>query len=328
MTSIGIARFASQVIQIRKMDLSAVERYAYRIAMFKRLICSKFIILSVLVAFPACAPDLKVGSQTSSGSMGGAGGMDGSSSSSGGGSVSSSSGGGSVSSSSSSSVSSSSSGSSSGGPPGMLGAACALASECLSGFCADGVCCKEQCDGACVGCNQTGSPGACLSVPVGTDDCSVVGELCNEGGMCACGVAKPPVSTDCPTGWAPGPSPGTCVFSCSAPGDCAMKKIECPPGVDCIVECSGPNSCSGVDAEVECAPDHTCIVSCTGGASCQNGFRMRCSDNGPCGLKCGADMFACLGGELRCGSNACQAICSGVTKPDIDSGNSCSAQGC
>lgn len=45
MTSIGIARCASQVIQIRKLDLSAVKRYAYRAAML------------VLVAILACAPD-------------------------------------------------------------------------------------------------------------------------------------------------------------------------------------------------------------------------------------------------------------------------------
>lgn len=311
MTRIGMARFSPLVIQFRKMELFAQKLSAYRGAMFKRFISSNFIVLSVLAAVPACAPELQVGSQTSSGSMGGAGGMDGSSSSSGGGSVIAS-----------------GSGSSSGGGSGMLGAACTLASECVNGLCVDGVCCKEACDGACVSCNQTGSPGACLPVSVGTDECAAQGEQCNANGVCACGVSKLPVTTDCPTGWAQGPKPGICVFSCAAPGDCAVNKIKCPPGVDCIVECSGPNSCSGIDAEVECEPDHACTVSCTGPASCQDGFRLRCSDNGPCQLTCSGDMSACLNGELRCGSNACQAICNGATKPKIDVGNSCNAQGC
>lgn len=41
------------------------------------------------------------------------------------------------------------------------GTACALDSECGSGFCTDGVCCNERCNDTCVSCNQTGSKGTC-----------------------------------------------------------------------------------------------------------------------------------------------------------------------
>lgn len=321
MTRIGTTRFASQVIHLRKMDLPASESPAYRSDMFKPAIGASIIVLSVLVALPACAPDLQVGSSSSEG---GAGGMDASSSS--GMTSSSSSGGGS--SSSSSSASTSSSGSSSGGSSGKLGTACSLAAQCASGFCTDGVCCDAQCNAPCVSCNQSGMAGTCLSVPVATDDCSKAGELCDSNATCACGVSKPPVGTTCPAGWMQGPKPGICVWSCSGPNDCSNGKITCPDGFDCIVECSGPNSCSGIDAEVECPPDHNCSVSCTGSSSCQDGFRERCSDKGPCNLTCGADQSPCLGGEIRCGSNACLAICGGATKPKIDMGNSCGAQGC
>lgn len=41
------------------------------------------------------------------------------------------------------------------------GRPCQMAIECLSLFCADGVCCNQACDGTCYACNQTDSLGAC-----------------------------------------------------------------------------------------------------------------------------------------------------------------------
>jgi hypothetical protein len=45
-----------------------------------------------------------------------------------------------------------------------LGAACAAASDCGSGFCADGVCCASACDGTCYACNQAGLLGTCAGL--------------------------------------------------------------------------------------------------------------------------------------------------------------------
>ena len=42
-----------------------------------------------------------------------------------------------------------------------LGAVCAAARECESGFCADGVCCNVACTGACVSCQEPGKLGQC-----------------------------------------------------------------------------------------------------------------------------------------------------------------------
>ncbi len=54
----------------------------------------------------------------------------------------------------------------------VLGAACSASTECLSAFCADGVCCNSVCTGACVACNQTGTLGSCTAAP------PVAGETC------------------------------------------------------------------------------------------------------------------------------------------------------
>jgi hypothetical protein len=45
------------------------------------------------------------------------------------------------------------------------GGACASDHECLSGFCANGVCCDSACAGPCASCNQSGSEGRCTLLP-------------------------------------------------------------------------------------------------------------------------------------------------------------------
>lgn len=56
------------------------------------------------------------------------------------------------------------------------GDACSAASECMSGFCVDDVCCATACDGVCERCDETGR-GGCTPVVAGTDphsECGVV----------------------------------------------------------------------------------------------------------------------------------------------------------
>ncbi len=49
------------------------------------------------------------------------------------------------------------------------GTACAAASACASGFCVDGVCCENACNGTCVSCNQPGRSGECTAHASGSD---------------------------------------------------------------------------------------------------------------------------------------------------------------
>ena len=51
-----------------------------------------------------------------------------------------------------------------------MGKSCAVADECGSGFCTDGVCCNVACRGPCVSCSQVGLAGTCWPVDAGTSD--------------------------------------------------------------------------------------------------------------------------------------------------------------
>lgn len=76
-----------------------------------------------------------------------------------------------------------------GGAGGMgslgLGEACGVPNECTSGFCVDGVCCAEACEGECAACDSAGS---CTPHSTGTDpDAECDGGVCDGAGLCAQG---------------------------------------------------------------------------------------------------------------------------------------------
>ena len=68
-----------------------------------------------------------------------------------------------------------------------LGQSCAAAGECDSGFCTDGVCCADDCQGLCKACNVAGMAGTCSFIPTGTDplnECNGANNNCNGAGAC------------------------------------------------------------------------------------------------------------------------------------------------
>lgn len=73
------------------------------------------------------------------------------------------------------------------GPPPRdkgIGQACTSAGQCVSGFCADGVCCVSACGAAC----QTCTTGVCLPVTEGKDVPECAGSMtCNKRGNCVGG---------------------------------------------------------------------------------------------------------------------------------------------
>lgn len=83
---------------------------------------------------------------------------------------------------------------------------CTFASECPSGFCAQGVCCDSACAGACRACNLAGRIGMCTVIPSGRDPqgyCAVQDPAtCGTNGNCdsqgAC--ARYADGTTCGTG--------------------------------------------------------------------------------------------------------------------------------
>jgi hypothetical protein len=85
------------------------------------------------------------------------------------------------------------------------GEQCKVSADCLSGFCADGVCCADACDNVCMACNIKAYEGMCNNVPFGMSDptcmtphvctgvgvCKLgIGENCNMSSECASGICK------------------------------------------------------------------------------------------------------------------------------------------
>ena len=98
------------------------------------------------------------------------------------------------------------------------GKSCTSATDCLAGFCRDGVCCDKACDKPCESCSLAGSVGVCSFIPANTyskDDCQgkdpKCGGLCNGAGKCD----YPSLGTRC----------GTCK-ACDGTGQCASAPID------------------------------------------------------------------------------------------------------
>ena len=69
------------------------------------------------------------------------------------------------------------------------GGACNIGEECVSGYCADGVCCESDCQMACRSCALPESKGLCRPVALGTPDprgmCADKGPAsCQTNGLC------------------------------------------------------------------------------------------------------------------------------------------------
>ena len=83
------------------------------------------------------------------------------------------------------------------------GQMCALGTDCVSGSCADGVCCTTTCTTACMACNLGGTSGTCSNIVAGLPDtnpanaCSGL-NLCDGAGACKLAPGQPcMLPTDC-----------------------------------------------------------------------------------------------------------------------------------
>jgi hypothetical protein len=178
-----------------------------------------------------------------------------------------------------------------GGSPGKkaLGAACAVATDCLSNFCADGVCCQTVCAGSCEACNLPASPGVCAALPAGAEPpanhtgCSATSQAtCGTDGKCD--------------------GQGACRYWANV--TCAA--AHCDSASNTFTgesTCDGAGSCkrgsSAGCAPFVCASDGTaCLTTCTSSAQCASGS----CNQGSCGLKP-------LGLSCAAGSECASALC-------------------
>ncbi len=90
--------------------------------------------------------------------------------------------------------------------PRALGQPCSKPTDCASGFCAQGVCCDQACNGGnCYACNQPSSPGHCKPLPNGTTcgpatcngDDAVSARACDGAGTCQPGTVTVCVPYTC-----------------------------------------------------------------------------------------------------------------------------------
>ncbi|MCG5053594.1 MAG: hypothetical protein KA712_11590 [Myxococcales bacterium] len=167
----------------------------------------------------------------------------------------------------------------------LIGAACKVGGECETGFCADEVCCNQDCKGACLSCNQLNKVGECLPVPAGADDTrnickATAAGMCGETGKCdGKGVcAKFAKGTVC--------AGATCAGNDGIPASECDGNGSCVPGKP--VACA-PNVCRGNACLDKCTTD----ADCTGGAVCTNNS---------CGLKP-------LGGTCKNGGECASGQC-------------------
>lgn len=204
----------------------------------------------------------------------------------------------------------------------IFGVPCNAATECLSGFCVDGVCCDAQCGGQCEACAETGNLGKCTTVsgaPRGNRT------QCNGTGLCQ------------------GKCDGTDKNACSYPG----AATACGAAASCTGDVSLPQgSCDGTGAcstpgNKSCVPyacdsaSGGCKSACASDADCAQGSKCdttagkcaisgaSCKDSVTLQLPNG-QTESCL--PYKCSGGACDTTCGADT--DCASGYACEAPTC
>ncbi len=180
---------------------------------------------------------------------------------------------------------------------GTNGSVCSDPEDCLSGYCADGVCCESDCSELCMTCNLAGSEGVCMPAPDGSS-CSD-GNLCNGQETCS--------AQTCQAGQA---------LNCDDSNVCTMD--GCEPDMGCVHEpvldgtaCPDGNLCNGQE-------------TCSAGV-CVSGQALTCDDGNDCTSDSCDPVSACINSPVadgtpcgggQCGSASCH---SGACMPDDES---------
>jgi len=158
------------------------------------------------------------------------------------------------------------------------GQGCVTGTDCVTGFCADGVCCNTSCAGTCQACNVAGNVGTCSFVPTNADDVpSCMGtNSCDGAGSCKKDNGQ----------------------TCAAPGECLSG--TCIDGVCCGTACLGTcQACNVAGALGTCVnvpmgqEDLVATTTCTGLYSCNGAGACLLDPGQPCNI------------NTECASNNC-----------------------
>jgi MYXO-CTERM domain-containing protein len=240
-------------------------------------------------------------------------------------------------------------------PPRNPGLSCGQDYECLSGFCADGVCCDSACDKTCERCDFALQVGTCTPHDSGTDP---DGECLGGDPSCAstCDGASacspfPDSTVQC--GGGDGCLGYTLVSNrCDGNGSCGTNVGLCPGnlicdgnGQMCLTNCASNLDCQSghyCDANtMACVPQVDLGQTCTGPGQCKNGF---CVDGVCCDSTCDGTCEACnlptAAGtctplpndampDPECGGETdCEGQCNGSGACIFPQGQSCGDDSC
>ena len=219
----------------------------------------------------------------------------------------------------------------------MRGSRCDKGSDCVSGFCADGICCNAACDGACVSCALPSREGTCWPVDLGTPDpngvCRNAGAAsCGQTGLCdgLGGCSKFTRDTPCTVPSCSGNklnTPGTCngLGVCSAPGIQNCHPFRCADGA-CATSCKNDADCDDGIACVNgtCGPKRDGQL-CGKASECLSGF---CVDGLCCESACTGACWSCA---LASSPGRCTPVVAGNADPramcEMKSQSTCSTNG-
>jgi hypothetical protein len=215
-------------------------------------------------------------------------------------------------------------------PDGGNGGLCNAATDCLSGFCVDGVCCETACAGACSACAsaKTGAAdGLCRPITAGSDpdnecaadtqtSCGLDG-VCDGAGACrkwingtACSSETCSGSTDTPARTCDGA--GTCRAAISVScGSYVCGAASCKTSCLSNADCSTSTFCSSAG---HCVVPQTGGASCTAGSQCANG---NCVDGVCCETACTGLCSACASTRTGAADGLCRPVTAG-TDPDSE----------
>jgi len=202
------------------------------------------------------------------------------------------------------------------------GTACTAGRECVTGSCADGVCCDSDCAGTCRSCRLAGSVGACTLASAGTDpddECPQdAASTCARDGTCdglgACRLwtlGTTCLAQSCEAGLQTHPR------QCDGIGTCA---VTVPPTTMCSPYACDVGACrTRCTADADCADGFSCssgVCKTSGGLPCQNGNECAsgfCTDGVCCDGPCDQLCERC---NLPSGVGRCSAIPSGADPDD------------
>jgi hypothetical protein len=195
---------------------------------------------------------------------------------------------------------------------GANGASCETTTECLSGYCVNGVCCATACTDTCQACTNA----LTAQEPDGT-----------------CGNVQQGV-------FAPGQCAGSCIggfvtsqAACNGQGGCLQaESMSCAPyagcnGPVCATSCTTASDCAGgmVCTAGACVPALVNSTACTSATACASGF---CADGVCCNEACTGTCQACTAAEQGGGADGtCGPVAIGTDPNKQCAGLACNGQG-